>query len=94
MYTTPGNYSELGYEACRNVGRRCAWHKIYYIYSHRDDLIIGILIWFGPTSDWRLESFYDKLVDRYRRNARQNKIMHIYNIEHYKEWFCTSQLFC
>ena len=45
MYTTPGNYSELGHEACRNFGRRCAWHKIYYIYSHRSS---NGLSWAGP----------------------------------------------
>jgi len=50
MYATPGNSSKLEHETCRNVGRRCVQHKIYYIYSRRGDMIIGILIWFESTS--------------------------------------------
>jgi len=62
MYATPGNSSKLEHETCRNVGRRCGRHKFYYMYSHRGDMIIGILIWFGSTLVWRLELLYDKLV--------------------------------
>jgi len=62
MYATPGNSSKLELETC-NVGRHCGRHKFYYIYSRRGDMIIGILIWFGSTSVWRLELHYKLVTD-------------------------------
>jgi hypothetical protein len=47
MYATLGNHSNW---STLLAVIRCGQHKIYYIYSHHGDLIIGILIWFQSTS--------------------------------------------
>jgi hypothetical protein len=81
MYATPGNSNKLEHETCRNIGRRCVQHKFYYIYSHRGCVIdwnshlvwIHISLTFGIT--------LRQISYRYRRSARQKKIIHVDNIE-------------
>jgi len=81
MYATPGNSSKLENETCRNIGRRCVQHKFHYIWSHRGYVKdsnshlgwIHVSLTFGIT--------LQKISHRYRRSARQKKIIYINIIE-------------
>jgi len=81
MYATPGNSSKLGRETCRNPGRYCGQHKVSYIYSHRGYVIHShlVLLWIHVSLTFGIT--LRQISHRYRRSARQKKIIHIDNIE-------------
>ena len=83
MYATPGNSSKLEHETCRNIGRRYVQHKFFYIWSHRGYVNHSnshlVLLWIHVSLMFGIT--LRQISHRYRRSARQKKIIYINLIE-------------